>query len=449
MRPIVPIVLIVPTPARENSEAMPTENSPSNHNLIAIWPADAQDIDEIARQLGHFGHTFKVCSSIEELLEINASGQVAGNLLGCDAATRLTEAHKAELLNIAQRAPIAALSNDSSIHQRLAAVRMGCNAFFTHPLDMTSLLDTLDRITSPQRASSGRVLIVDDSPSTAAFYAATLRSAGFLCDVITDPLKAMEALVEQPPELLLLDMHMPGATGEELAKVIRLQDAYLSIPIVFLSAESDVSRQREAMSMGGDEFLQKPIQPEHLVSAVRSRVIRYRALRALMVRDSLTGLLNHTSFKERLRTEVSRAQRQIKPLSVALIDIDFFKKVNDNYGHPVGDRVIKSLARLLKQRLRGADIIGRYGGEEFAVALPDTTLDVALKVVDSIRASFEAIVQHAGDATFQATLSAGVSAFPPTADSETLIKLADEALYVAKRAGRNQVQKSGAESATQ
>jgi diguanylate cyclase (GGDEF)-like protein len=213
----------------------------------------------------------------------------------------------------------------------------------------------------------------------------------------------------------------------------------LSIPIVFLSAESDVGRQREAMSLGGDEFLHKPIEPEHLISAVRSRVIRYRALRALMVRDSLTGLLNHTSYKERLRAEVSRAKRQNKRLSVAIIDIDHFKNVNDTYGHPAGDRVIKNLSRLLKQRLRGADVIGRYGGEEFALALPDTPIEIAVNVINGLRVSFAAIEQHAGNAIFHNTFSAGVTQLPGLMEAEALIKAADVALYASKHSGRNQV----------
>jgi len=176
-------------------------------------------------------------------------------------------------------------------------------------------------------------------------------------------------------------------------------------------------------------------------------VIRYRALRALMVRDSLTGLLNHTNYKERLRAEVARAKRQNKLLSVAIIDIDHFKKVNDTYGHPAGDRVIKNLSRLLKQRLRGADVIGRYGGEEFALALPDTPIGVALGVINDLRESFAAIEQHAGKATFQNTFSAGVAEcspqHPALMDTEALIKAADEALYVSKHGGRNRVTAAG------
>ncbi len=415
--------------------------------LVYLWPAQSVDMQEAARQLGYYGYDIRLFDSPQQLIAGTAAQAPTGILVDCTLACEQEQIHKAELTQLAQRIPIVCMSNQSGIEARLAAVRMGCQAYFTRPLDTTSLLDTLDRLTAPPQAEAGKVLIIDDSPSLAAFYAANLSEAGFVCQVVTDPLKSLEALFDHPPELILLDMNMPGASGQEIAKVIRQQDAYLSIPLVFLSAESDVGRQREAMSLGGDEFLQKPIQPEHLISAVRSRVIRYRALRALMVRDSLTGLLNHTNYKERLRAEVARAKRQNKLLSVAIIDIDHFKKVNDTYGHPAGDRVIKNLSRLLKQRLRGADVIGRYGGEEFALALPDTPIGVALGVINDLRESFAAIEQHAGKATFQNTFSAGVAEcspqHPALMDAEALIKAADEALYASKHGGRNRVTAAG------
>lgn len=414
--------------------------------LVYLWPGASHDLQEAARQLGYYGYQVGMIDTPAQLVADSATRTPTCILIDCSLACGQSAEFKVELAALAQRVPIACMSDRGDIESRLEAVRIGCQAYFTRPLDTTSLLDTLDRLTAPPQAEAGKVLIIDDSPSLAAYYAANLAEAGFLCQVVTDPLKSLDAIVEQPPELILLDMNMPGASGQEVAKVIRQQDAYLSIPIVFLSAESDVGRQREAMSLGGDEFLQKPIQPEHLVSAVRSRVIRYRSLRALMVRDSLTGLLNHTSYKERLRAEVARAKRQNKPLSVAIIDIDHFKNVNDTYGHPAGDRVIKNLSRLLRQRLRGADIIGRYGGEEFALALPDTPLDLAINVINHLRESFAAIEQHAGSATFHNTFSAGAAEFSAQqsqfADSEALIKASDEALYVSKHGGRNRVSAS-------
>ncbi len=406
---------------------------------IYLCPDHVPDLIETASQLSHFGYLPQLLRDPDQLLAAAGNILPAGILLDYGAFRHVSDETKASLSALAERLPVACLSSDGDIDARLAAARMGCQAYFTRPLEITSLLDTLDRLTAPVQAEAGKVLIVDDSPSLAAFYAAHLNNAGFVTQTVINPLKTLETLVDSPPEIILLDMNMPGASGQELAKVIRQQDAYLSIPIVFLSAESDIGRQREAMSLGGDEFLQKPIEPEHLISAVRSRVIRYRALRALMVRDSLTGLLNHTSYKERLRAEVARAKRLNKILSVGLIDIDHFKKVNDTYGHPAGDRVIKNLSRLLKQRLRGADVIGRYGGEEFALVLPETPANPAVSVLNQIRESFAAIEQHAGLAVFRCSFSAGVAQFPPLMDAEALIQAADEALYLSKNRGRNRV----------
>lgn len=417
--------------------------------LLCFWTPDAHGAESeakaIASQLGHFGYEFSVCDNLDLLLQAgNAEQAPLAVLLDFAHVDTLSETQRQQLRQLTSQTPVIALSEKGDITRRLAAARIGCQAFFTQPLNFGNLLDTLDRLVAPARADAGKVLIIEDSTSLASLYAATLAEAGFVCHFVTDPLKSLDALDEHRPELILLDMHMPGANGEELARVIRQQDAYLSVPIVFLSGESDISRQREAMSLGGDEFLQKPIEPEHLVSAVRARIIRYRNLRSLMLRDSLTGLLNHTSFKERLRGEVARVKRLKASMSVALLDIDHFKKVNDTYGHPAGDRVIKSLARLLRQRLRTSDVIGRYGGEEFAVALPNTPLADGTRVLEHIRSSFANLVHHVGNQTFHCTLSAGIvecNEFTEAAgwDTEVLIQNADDALYTAKANGRNKV----------
>jgi diguanylate cyclase (GGDEF)-like protein len=249
----------------------------------------------------------------------------------------------------------------------------------------------------------------------------------------------MRALVEFMPDLVLMDMYMPTCNGLELAAVIRQQEAYVSIPIVFLSTEANLDMQLKAMQIGGDDFLTKPIQPEQLVSAVSSRVQRSQTLRSLMVRDSLTGLLKHTIVKERLEVETARAQRQGIPMAFAMIDIDHFKLVNDMYGHATGDRVIKSLARLLQQRLRKSDIIGRYGGEEFALILPNTDSMAASKVLDELRDGFARIRQQSNGAMFYTTFSCGVAEFPSCDNAARLIDAADRALYAAKHAGRNRV----------
>ena len=162
-------------------------------------------------------------------------------------------------------------------------------------------------------------------------------------------------------------------------------------------------------------------------------------LRSFMVRDSLTGLLNHTAIKDLLYGEVAGAVRQKKPLSFAMIDIDHFKKINDRYGHPAGDRVIKSLSRLLKQRLRSSDLVGRYGGEEFAAVLIDADRTTAMDVLDTIREDFSQLRHLADEKDFTVTFSCGIADVSQFPDITKLSDAADKALYKAKHAGRNRV----------
>lgn len=284
------------------------------------------------------------------------------------------------------------------------------------------------------------MLVVDDSRAQAMHTEMTLNSAGIVTRAITEPVQAMAALAEFQPDLIILDMYMPECLGTELAKVIRQNERYVSVPIIYLSAEDDLDKQLDAMSEGGDDFLTKPIKPRHLIATVRTRAKRARSLKARMVRDSLTGLFNHTHTLQLLEDARSRARRDGRPLCFAMLDIDHFKKVNDTYGHPMGDRVIKSLALFLKQRLRKSDHIGRYGGEEFAVVLPDTDLEAAQRVLDEIRQRFAEIRYPAQPHDLSCTFSCGIAELSDDIDSNTLSKRADEALYQAKRSGRNRVE---------
>lgn len=407
---------------------------------ILLVEDDLEQADNLALQLGHYGYAVKVLhdtallnAAVAEMAPMAIIMDVVfpeGNMAGPQAIKGLSDEVKTSV-------PVIFLSSRADIFPRLSATRAGAVAYLTKPVDIGVLVDKLDSLTSDISPDPFRVLIVDDSPSLAGYYAMTLQSAGMETVVVNDPLKTLDALHDFTPELILMDMYMPGCSGLEMAKVIRQQEAYVSTPIVFLSAETDIEKQLEALQFGADDFLTKPIQPAHLISSVTSRVQRYRVLRTFMVRDSLTGLLNHTKIKEELELEIMRATRQSNTFIFAMIDIDFFKKVNDNYGHPEGDRVIKSLSRLLQQRLRKTDIIGRYGGEEFAVVLKDTDEKNAFIALDNIRKAFEQIVQHAENGEFSVTVSCGLAAFPRFSSAAELNNAADRALYAAKGGGRN------------
>ena len=335
--------------------------------------------------------------------------------------------------------PVIFLSTASDVHTRLSAVRAGAVAFVTKPVDMGGLIDDLDRLTENLPADPYKILIVDDSASLADYYSEALQAEGMEVRVVTDPLTTLEVMGDFYPELILMDLHMPMCNGLELAKVIRQQGIYLSTPIVFLSSEQNLQVQLDAMDTGADAFLTKPIQVSHLVASVSAKLKRYRKLRTFMVRDGLTGLLNHTKTKEELDIEVLRAQRQNKTLVYAMLDVDLFKQVNDTYGHAAGDRVLKTLSRMLQQRLRKTDIIGRYGGEEFAIILKDTNVASAFATLDEIRKAFGLIAHHAEGGDFFVSFSCGLAEYPTFTSATEMSQHADMAMYEAKKAGRNRI----------
>ncbi|HEU4325577.1 MAG TPA: response regulator [Roseiflexaceae bacterium] len=416
-----------------------------SRRLIYLVDDDGDTISELSLQISYFGYEVYAFTRTTGLLDAVRRQPPAaivmdmvfpeGNRAGAEAIGML----KASLETLP---PIIFLSERDDIATRLWAVRAGGSAYLTKPAQVGTLIDLLDRLTARVPTDPYRVLIVDDDPDATAAYRSMLSAADMLVQVVNDPLKIRQPLVEFQPDVLMIDLHMPGCNGLELAAVIRQQEIYLGLPIVFLSAETSLDRRLEALRLGGDEFLVKPIAPEHLIWSIISRARRARQVHASMVRDSMTGLLNHTAIKEHLDRELVRAARQQCPLSFALIDVDLFKRVNDTYGHTAGDRVLKSLSRLIQQRLRRTDLIGRYGGEEFAVLLPDTGGQQAFQVLEEIRSRFSQL-QHNGDGViFTATLSAGIATLPPSvliSDPTQVIHEADLALYAAKQRGRNRV----------
>jgi len=335
--------------------------------------------------------------------------------------------------------PLIVTSARQDFAARLGAVRAGASAFLGQPVDGPVLLERLDELTDMQPPQPFRILLVDDDPVMGQIYQMALAGAGMEVRAIPDPTLVIEAIHDFDPDLLITDLNMPQCSGLELAAVIRGHEALTALPIVFLTGDGTQDARRSAVSLGGDAFLIKPVQLADLVETARARARRARLLRALMVRDSLTGALNHASIKEMLTTELGRARRDGDRLCLAMIDIDHFKQVNDTYGHASGDRVIKSIARLIRQNLRRGDHIGRYGGEEFAVILPRTSLEDAFRRLEELREQFAQLALPHADGDFRVTFSAGLAEGDGRTAAATLVEMADNVLYAAKRAGRNRV----------
>ena len=339
-----------------------------------------------------------------------------------------------------QLPPLLIISSLDTFASRLQAVRAGAVGFFTKPVDLPLLERRLERGFNNQQGGPFRVLIVDDDAELTARYQLVLSNAGIRVDAVSDPNLLLEKMRSFIPEVVLMDLNMPEYSGPELAQVIRLDDDWLRVPIVYLSAETNAERQMSALLKAGDDFITKPISDSTLLTTVYARAQRARMVSDALARDSLTGLLKHADIKEQLEVEVERAKRCHAPVSVAMIDIDHFKNVNDTYGHACGDNVIRALSNMLRQRLRKVDRLGRYGGEEFVAVLPGCSSKDATQLLESIREAFNALQFSYGGQQFHCSFSAGISACEDDEwAEEELLERADRALYQAKQSGRNRL----------
>ncbi len=412
-------------------------------SLVYLLEDDVSQAREAAVQLQYFGYEIKIFHRTAALKAAMAQEVPAalvadihlseGDQAGPDIVAELRD-------GLTRDVPVIFVSGSDSWQDRLAVVRAGGQAYLSKPINFSVLVEQLDVVTGNKQEAPYRILVVDDTPLLAQHYAAVLEAAGMRIKTVNDPAQLLDVLLMFSPDLILMDIFMPGCSGVEAAQVIRQQSIYANLPIVYLSTETSLTQQLAALQLGGgDDFLQKPISDTYLTDAVHIRAKRFRELSALMNQDGLTGLLNHINLKLALEREIAQAQRRSSALSFVMLDIDHFKSVNDSYGHLIGDRVIKSLARLLSHRLRKGDVAARYGGEEFALILPDTSLELAQGLLDDLRRQFSEISHAHEHGEFTVTFSAGIAACPPQAEMQALIAAADRALYQAKHAGRNQV----------
>ncbi|WP_430462367.1 diguanylate cyclase [Thalassolituus sp. LLYu03] len=402
---------------------------------ITILAFGEESVPESLRdKITRAGFRLKAVDSISHLLTHEGNNTCA-LIVNLDV---INDKQRARMLQLAEQSinlPVIAISTHSGLNERIDAIRMGATAFVTTPVNDDQVLAEIISLTERYEADPYQVLVIDDQVSVSSYISGVLEQAGFLVTVINDPVnELMPYLQNHIPDLVLLDLYMPGINGQELAGVIRQQESLLSVPIVFLSTEHSQHVQVQAMATGADVFLCKPVQPIDLLYAVEARIRRGRAVRNLVTRDPLTSLWNRREALRRLEDEVLRCQRYGNKLCVGLIDLDRFKRINDTFGHATGDRVIRHFALTMKARLRDGDIVGRLGGEEYLVVLPETTLAVADKVLRRVSDHLE---NNQPDERFVYTFSGGLVRCLPGMRVDTVLELADSALYQAKEKGRN------------
>lgn len=283
------------------------------------------------------------------------------------------------------------------------------------------------------------VLAVDDASVNLQLIATVLKDAGFQVLLATSGAQALAIARSKQPDCILLDVMMPEMDGFDVCRRLKSDDVTRMIPVIFLTALSDTESVTRGFEVGGVDYVPKPFRRPELVARVRTHVQIRRmteTLRLQSVTDGLTGLQNHQFVVEQLEIERERSSRYSQPLSVIMMDVDHFKRVNDNYGHTFGDEVLRGLARIIRSTIRDIDFAGRYGGEEFMIVLPNTPLEGGRITAERIRAAMN---EKQRESAQWPTVSAGIAEFIP---GESLIKLvnrADELLYEAKHLGRNRV----------
>jgi two-component system, cell cycle response regulator len=305
--------------------------------------------------------------------------------------------------------------------------------------------------------TAATILIADDSLVIRAIVRSGLEEEGYLVIEADDGLTAVEQCRQQRPDVVLLDIEMPGLDGHQVLNQLKADAELKNIPVVFLTSRTGMDDIVAGLRGGAHDYLKKPFEPAELLARVGSAAHvkqlqdqlweRNTELDRISRTDSLTGLHNRRHLEDELQRQRNTARRHHDQLAVVLFDIDHFKHVNDTYGHPTGDLVLCEFARRLGQELRAGDIAGRWGGEEFLIILPRTDLAGAVHIAERIRIVTAATPITTAGQEITITVSGGC-ALGPAQDPDELIQIVDTRLYQAKAAGRNQVVAASRPAAT-
>ena len=290
-----------------------------------------------------------------------------------------------------------------------------------------------------------RILVVDDNSKNLRLLKDILEDENFTVFTANNGLPVLEMTHNIKPDIILLDVMMPGMDGFEVCKLLKGDYEIKNIPVIMVTAKTESADLKKALEIGAFDYVKKPIDEMEVIARVKS-ALRFKQyqdkLNEMASKDGLTGVFNHALLIELFEKELSKQERNCGNIAFVMLDIDFFKKVNDTYGHISGDKVLKELSEILTSSTRNSDIVGRYGGEEFGIILPEITAENAYQLCERIRQAVENHDFSTGKDIIKITISMGIffKDSKNTINSQSMIKKADEALYKAKQNGRNRVE---------
>jgi diguanylate cyclase (GGDEF)-like protein len=324
-------------------------------------------------------------------------------------------------------------------------------------------MTTRQDIPAVDNSNGQSIVIVDDMPDNLRLLAEILKERGYRARPAPSGMRALATILKEPPELILLDIMMPGMDGYEVCRKLKADELTRDIPVIFLSALNEVFDKVKAFQAGGVDYISKPFQVEEVLARVNTHLTIRAQQKTLTLQneelkknnaliseqakqldraarsDFLTGLSNRRDFLDKSEQEEVRFRRSARPFALILLDIDHFKNVNDTYGHECGDGVLVGVARCIEQALRAQDLIARWGGEEFVCLLPESEVDGARLAAEKVREAVEQYLHQSNDVHVSVTVTIGLSMYDGTSSMEECIRQADAAMYEGKNQGRNQV----------
>jgi diguanylate cyclase (GGDEF)-like protein len=362
------------------------------------------------------------------------------------AIVDLDEPGAVELMQKLTETVVIGIARDPGLDTRVAFTRSGGRTLLPADVTLDEVAEAAMLVREGLHESGARILLVDDDPAVLELTTTILAGRGLEVTSIDDPAGFWHALETRNPDVLLLDLEMPSYNGIELCRAVRADPRWSQLPILFLTGRTEPEAMRAVFDAGADDCLTKPVDEATLVQRIENRLERVRQLRDLADRDALTGVANRRKASEQLTRLERIAKRYGQPLTLAILDIDHFKSVNDSYGHDMGDEVLRRLGRRLQNEFRGEDVVGRWGGEEFVVGMYGMPGRLAIDRLGTLLEQWkdERFDDPFGN-EFTTSFTVGLAELPGTAASlEELQLAADDALYRGKAAGRSRVQMAGA-----
>ncbi len=421
----------------------PEANLKKSADYILLVDQDQEFAQTLARDAGSWKLGIKIVQSVQATLEALQDSFPKVLLLNVELFKNNEDWHYLQILRskFPSDTSFIVLSESEELENRIKALEFNADVFLQKPVTSSQIFASVSRAMNFHAHQQVKIMVVDDDEQVTTLLSTLLKTTHFQVEVLNDPILFGSALSRIQPDLLVLDVEMPVLNGLKICQMIRQDFQWSWLPILFLTGHDDLQTLQDAFAVGADDFISKPINPDGFVNRIVNRWQRSQLYRNQMDTDLLTGIANRTGGSRSFSYLLQMAQQSSQSLCLAVLDLDHFKQVNDRYGHEEGDRVLREFGEYLKQHCRSGDILARWGGEEFIIAMLGLNREGGVKRMNEIRKQWrsQTFTSMKGE-NFQVSFSGGVAQYPIDGlDFQVLYRTADAALYKAKMAGRDLV----------